>query len=118
MMGVTMTILRTYVTGSIDAILNEVGRTTAVSLVGVHQRPGVAPGQLLAVPLGNVNLGVWIGMTSQDWQASSHKGQWRFHDRSLLRGSMMTLGYYYGLPGTNAGEHSYGGRLGYLRCLP
>jgi hypothetical protein len=35
-----MTYLRTYVTGSNDAILNEVGRTTAVSLVGAHQRRG------------------------------------------------------------------------------
>jgi hypothetical protein len=39
--GVTMTFIRTYVTGSNDAILNEVGRTMAVSLVGAHQRPGV-----------------------------------------------------------------------------
>jgi hypothetical protein len=31
-----MTYLRSYVTGSNDAILNEVGRTTAVFLVGAH----------------------------------------------------------------------------------
>jgi hypothetical protein len=36
MAGITMTYLRPYVTGSIDAILNEVGQTTAVSLVGAH----------------------------------------------------------------------------------
>jgi hypothetical protein len=30
----------------------------------------------------------------------------------------MTLGYHYGLPETNAGEHSYGGNYGYLSCLP
>jgi hypothetical protein len=36
-----MTFLRMYVTGSNDAILDEVGRTTAVSLVGAHQRTGV-----------------------------------------------------------------------------
>jgi hypothetical protein len=63
-----MTFFRTHVTGSIDAILNEVGRTTTVSLVGEHQRPGVAPGHLLVVPPGNVSLGVWTGMTSQDWR--------------------------------------------------
>jgi hypothetical protein len=31
-----MTYVSSYVTGSNDAILNEVGRTTAVSLVGAH----------------------------------------------------------------------------------
>jgi hypothetical protein len=36
-----MTYLRRHVTVSNDAILNEVGRTMAVSLVGAHQRPGV-----------------------------------------------------------------------------
>jgi hypothetical protein len=30
----------------------------------------------------------------------------------------MTHGYYYGLPGTNAAEHSYGGSFGYLSCFP
>jgi hypothetical protein len=73
-----MTYLRSYVTGSNDAILHEVGRTTAVSLVGAHHGPRGALGHLLMVPLGNVSLGVWISMTSQDWWLSSHKGQWHF----------------------------------------
>jgi hypothetical protein len=34
--GVTVTYLRSYVTGSNDAILGEVGQTTAVSPVGAH----------------------------------------------------------------------------------
>jgi hypothetical protein len=41
-----------------------------------------------------------------------------FYDHSLPRVGIMTLGYYYGLPGTNAGEHSYGGSFGYWSCLP
>jgi hypothetical protein len=45
-----MAFLRTYVTGSNDAILNEVGRTMAVSLVGAHQRPGVALGHSFGTP--------------------------------------------------------------------
>jgi hypothetical protein len=61
-----------------------------------------ALGHLLMVPLGNNSLGVWICMTSRDWRIRSHKGQWRFNDRSLPRGGIMTLGYHYGLPGTNA----------------
>jgi hypothetical protein len=77
-----------------------------------------ALGHLLVVPLGNISLGVWISMTSRDWRLSSHKGQWHVHNRSLPRGSIMTFGYYYGLPGTNVGEHSYGGSFGYLGCLP
>jgi hypothetical protein len=120
--GVTVTCLRSHVTGSNDAILNEVGRTTVVSLVGTHHGPGMrwdtALGHLLVVPLGNDSLGVWICMTSRDRRLSSHKGQWRVYDRSLPRGGMMTPGCHYGLPGTNAGEHSYGGNSGYLRCLP
>jgi hypothetical protein len=48
--GVTMTYLRPYVTGSNGIILNEVGRTTAVSLVGVHQGPGVALGHSFGTP--------------------------------------------------------------------
>jgi hypothetical protein len=72
-----MTFLRTYVPGSTDAILNEVGRITAVSLVGAHLGPRVALGHPLVVPPGNVSLQVWIGMTSRDWWLSSHKGQWR-----------------------------------------
>jgi hypothetical protein len=119
--GVTVTFLRSHVTGSNDAILSEVGRTTDVSLVGMHHGPGMrwdtALGHLLVVPLGNDSLGVWIYMTSQDWQLSSHKGQWRFYDWSLPRSSIMTLGYHNGLHETNAGEHSYGGNSGYLSCL-
>jgi hypothetical protein len=30
----------------------------------------------------------------------------------------MTHGYYYGLPETNAGVHSYGGSSSILSCLP
>jgi hypothetical protein len=30
----------------------------------------------------------------------------------------MTLGYHYGLSGTNVGEHSCGGSHSYLSCLP
>jgi hypothetical protein len=37
-----MTYLRSYNTGSNDAILNEVGRTATVSLVGAHHGPGSA----------------------------------------------------------------------------
>jgi hypothetical protein len=107
--------LRSHVTGSNDVILNKVGRTTAVSLVGTHHEAGMcwdtALGHLLVVPLGNDSLGVWFCMTSRGWRLSSHKGQWRVYDRSLPRGGTMTLGYHYGLPGTNAGEHSYGGIL-------
>jgi hypothetical protein len=39
------------------------------------------------------------------------------YDRSLPRGGMMTLGYYYSLPGANVGQHSYGGSFGYLSSL-
>jgi hypothetical protein len=39
-------------------------------------------------------------------------------DQSLPLGSIMTLGYYYGIPGTNAEEHSCGGSYSYLSCLP
>jgi hypothetical protein len=46
-----MAYLRTYVTGSNDSILNEVGRTTAASLVGAIQRPGVASGHSFGTPL-------------------------------------------------------------------
>jgi hypothetical protein len=117
-----VTFLRSLVTGSNEAILNEADRTTAVSLVGTHHGPGMrwntALGHLVVVPLGNVSLGVWICMTSRGWQLSSHKGQWRVYDRSLPRGGIMTPGYHYSLPGTNAGEHSYGGNFGNLSCLP
>jgi hypothetical protein len=65
-------------------------------------------GQLLMVLLGDISLGVWIGMTSRDWRISSHKGQRRFHDLNLPHTSIMTLGYYYDFPGMNEGEQSYG----------
>jgi hypothetical protein len=60
-----VTYLRSYVTGSNDAILGEVGRTTAVSLVEAHHGPE-ALGHLLVVPLGNICLGVWFSMTNRD----------------------------------------------------
>jgi hypothetical protein len=81
-------------------------------------RQYTALGHLLVVPLGNGSLRVWISMISWDWQLSSHKEQWHFHDRSLPRGGTMTLGHHYGLPRTNAGQYSYGGSFGYLSCLP
>jgi hypothetical protein len=37
-----MTYLRPHITGGNDDILNEVGRTMTMSLVGAHQGPGVA----------------------------------------------------------------------------
>jgi hypothetical protein len=40
-------------------------------------RQDTALGHLLMIRPGNVSLGVWIGMTSHEWQLSSHKGQWR-----------------------------------------
>jgi hypothetical protein len=62
--------IRSHVTGSNDANLNEVGRTMAVFLVGSHHGPGMrwdtALGHLLVVPLGNDSLGVWICTTSRD----------------------------------------------------
>jgi hypothetical protein len=39
-----VTYLRSYVTGCNDAILSEVGSTTAVSLVGAHHGPRGASG--------------------------------------------------------------------------
>jgi hypothetical protein len=114
--------VRSHVTDSNDAILNEGGRTTAVSLVGAHSdqglRWGTDLGHLLVVLPGNVSLRVWIGMTKWDWWLSSHKEQWRFYHQSLPRGGKMTLGHDYGLSGTNAGEHLCGGGFGHLRCLP
>jgi hypothetical protein len=50
MVGVTMTDLRSYVIGSNDAILNEDGWTTAVSLVGAHHGPGGASGHSFGTP--------------------------------------------------------------------
>jgi hypothetical protein len=76
-----VTDLRSYVTGSNDAIISDAGRTTAVSLVEAHHGPGGAKvngcGHLLVVPLGNDSLEVWISMTNRDWWLSFHKGQWR-----------------------------------------
>jgi hypothetical protein len=45
-----VTQLRPHVTGSNDAILSEVGQTTAVSLVGAHLRPGFALGHSFGTP--------------------------------------------------------------------
>jgi hypothetical protein len=45
-----VTYLRSYVTGSNDAILNEVGRTTAVSLEGAYHGPGGASGHGFGTP--------------------------------------------------------------------
>jgi hypothetical protein len=45
-----MTYLRSYVTGSNDAILSEVGRTTAVSLVEAHHGPGGESGHSFGTP--------------------------------------------------------------------
>jgi hypothetical protein len=70
--------LGSYITGSNVVILNEVGQTTAVFLVGciMDQRvcQDTALGHLMN-PLGNVSLRVWISMTCQDWTLSSHKGK-------------------------------------------
>jgi hypothetical protein len=59
--------VRPNVTGGNDAIINEGGRTTAVSSVGAHLDQGLrwdtALGHLLVVLPGNVSLGVSIGMT-------------------------------------------------------
>jgi hypothetical protein len=56
--------------GSNDAILNEGGQTTAVSLVGAHPDQGLhwgtALGHLLMVLPANINLLVWFGMTKWD----------------------------------------------------
>jgi hypothetical protein len=52
------------------------------------------------------------------WQLRSHKGQRCVYDRSFPLGGIMTPGYHYGLPRTNAGEHSCGDSYGYLSCLP
>jgi hypothetical protein len=45
-----VTYLRPYVTGSNDAILCEVGRTTAVSLVGAHHGPEGVSGHSFGTP--------------------------------------------------------------------
>jgi hypothetical protein len=45
-----VTYLRSYVTGGNDAILNEVGQTTPVSLVWVHHGPGGASGHSFGTP--------------------------------------------------------------------
>jgi hypothetical protein len=110
-----MAYLKPYVTGSNDDILNEVALTTAVTLVGAHHGPENALGHLLVVPLGNISLDQY------DWPGLAAKLPRRAmapYNRSLPNGGMMTLGYYYGLPGTNADEHSYGSSFGYLSSLP
>jgi hypothetical protein len=101
-------LLRPYVTGSNGAILSEVGQTKVLSLVGHIRDHGLHRD----TALGHLPV-VWISMTIQGWRLSFHKGLWRFHDRSLPHCGMI-FGYYYGLPDTNAGEHSYGGSFGYL----
>jgi hypothetical protein len=62
--------VRPHVTGSNDAILNEGGRTTAVSLVGAHPdqglRWGTALGHLLVDLPGSISPLVWFGMTKWD----------------------------------------------------
>jgi hypothetical protein len=62
--------VRPHVKVSNDAILNEGGQTTAMSLVGAHPDQGMcwgkALGHLLVVLPGNVSLQVWIGMTKWD----------------------------------------------------
>jgi hypothetical protein len=45
-----VTYLRSFVTCSNDAILNMVGRTTAVSLVGAHHGPGGGSGHGFGTP--------------------------------------------------------------------
>jgi hypothetical protein len=45
-----MTYLKSYVIDSNDAILNEVGRTTAVSLMGVHHGPEGVSGHIFGTP--------------------------------------------------------------------
>jgi hypothetical protein len=45
-----VTYLRSYVTGSNDAIIGEVGRTMAVSLVGVHHGPEGVSGHSFGTP--------------------------------------------------------------------
>jgi hypothetical protein len=45
-----VTYLRSYVIGSNDAILNEVGRTMAVSLAGAHHGPGGVLGHRFGTP--------------------------------------------------------------------
>jgi hypothetical protein len=117
-----MTYLRPYVTGSNNTILNEVGRTMSVFGWGTSGTMGCVRTQLWDTSSwshwATSVLGSGFSMTSRDWWLSSHKGQWRFYDRSLPRGGIITLGYYYGLPGMNAAGHSYGGNFDYLSCLP
>jgi hypothetical protein len=62
-----MTYLRTYVTGSKGAVLNEVCRTTAVSLVGAHQRPGVESGHSFGTPRGPTRQRQSRGLDSYDY---------------------------------------------------
>jgi hypothetical protein len=48
--GVTLTYLRSRVTGCNGAILNEVGRTAAVSLAGAHHGPEGVSGHCFGTP--------------------------------------------------------------------
>jgi hypothetical protein len=50
MAGVTVTYLRSYITGSNDANLNEVGLIMAVSLVGAYHGSGGASGHSFGTP--------------------------------------------------------------------
>jgi hypothetical protein len=77
-------------------------------------RRDTALGHLFVIPLCDASLRVWISMASRDWRLSSHEGQWRLMTAVSHAGGIMTPRYYYGLPGTNAGEHSYGGSSGSL----
>jgi hypothetical protein len=64
-----VTFIRSHVTGSNDAILSEVGRTMAVSLVGTHHGPGMHWDTSWS--RWATSLGVSISMTYQDWLLSS-----------------------------------------------
>jgi hypothetical protein len=69
MAGVTLTLLRAYVTGNNDIALNEAGRTMAVSLmVGCVGTPRGPTRETAASVSGPT-------VTGQDWWLSSHKGQ-------------------------------------------
>jgi hypothetical protein len=110
--------LRSYISGSNDTILNEVGRTTAVSLVGVHHGPEGTSGHTFGTPpRGLTEQCQSQGLAQYDNPGLAAKlpwGQWRLTIGASHVAALLTLRYYYGLPGTNAGEHSYGGSFGYL----
>jgi hypothetical protein len=119
----TMLILRRgnwpHVTRSNDAILCKAGRTTAVSLVGTHHEPGDALGHSFGAPSrGPAGQRQSRRQDQYDYRGWRIKGNGVIYDQSLPRGGIMTLGYHYGLPETNAGEHSCGGNYGYYSCFP